>query len=259
MPAVIAPYVVRRDRRAPRARRCLLTGETLRCRAARASIGPRARWSVPASRLRRGRRSAGSSATLRAGARRSASARSSRRLMRATSTGRMPLRRRRDARSPRDAHRRAARRGAKAQEGLARLPREAQARAGRVDELRMFSKILIANRGEIACRVITHRAPDGHRAPSRCTPTPTRRASTCARPTRRCGSARRRRASRTCAATRSSPRRSETGAAGDPPRLRLPVRERGLRRGLRGGGRGLHRPARGGDPRAWARSRRPRR
>ena len=42
----------------------------------------------------------------------------------------------------------------------------------------MFAKLLIANRGEIACRVIAHRAAAGHRAPSRSTPTPTRGART---------------------------------------------------------------------------------
>ena len=50
----------------------------------------------------------------------------------------------------------------------------------------MFRKILIANRGEIACRVAAHRAAPGHRAPSRCTPTPTPARATCAWPTRRC-------------------------------------------------------------------------
>ncbi len=42
--------------------------------------------------------------------------------------------------------------------------------------------------------------------------------------------------------SRSSRRRSARGAAGHPPRLRLPVRERRLRRGLRGSGHRLHRP-----------------
>ena len=39
------------------------------------------------------------------------------------------------------------------------------------------------------------------------------------------------------------------GGGGDPPRLRLPVRERRVRRGRGGGGAGLDRPAAGGDPR----------
>ena len=52
-------------------------------------------------------------------------------------------------------------------------------------EARCSRKILIANRGEIACRVIAHRAAPGHRARSRCIPTPTPARATCAWPTRR--------------------------------------------------------------------------
>ena len=76
-----------------------------------------------------------------------------------------------------------------------------------------------------------------------------RRRCTCAWPTRRSRSARRPRARATCASTRSSTRSRTHGRRRGPPRLRLPVRERRLRRGVRGGGRDVHRAAAGGDPR----------
>jgi propionyl-CoA carboxylase alpha chain len=57
----------------------------------------------------------------------------------------------------------------------------------------MFRKILIANRGEIACRVIRTAKRMGIKPPSRSIPRPTPRRCMCARPTRRWRSARRRR------------------------------------------------------------------
>ena len=60
---------------------------------------------------------------------------------------------------------------------------------------------------------------------------------------------RRRRATAICAPTASSTPPAPAGARGDPSRLRLPVRERRLRRGLRRGRHRLHRPAAGRDPR----------
>ena len=57
-------------------------------------------------------------------------------------------------------------------------------------------------------------------------------------------------AARQLPARRSDHRRGEGDRrAGDPSRLRLPVRERAFRRGLRARGHRLHRPAAGGDPR----------
>ena len=95
-----------------------------------------------------------------------------------------------------------------------------------------------------------HRAPAGHRAPSPSTPTPTPTRATSAWPTRRCGSARPpARETLPASARRSSPPRKATGARGDPSGLRLPVGERRLRRGVRGGRHRLHRPAGRGDPR----------
>ena len=50
--------------------------------------------------------------------------------------------------------------------------------------------------------------------------------------------------------------RRAVGRRGDPPRLRLPGRERALREGLREGRRRVHRPARRRRSRRWARRRR---
>ena len=77
----------------------------------------------------------------------------------------------------------------------------------------MFDKILIANRGEIACRVIAHGAPAGRRAPSPSIPTPTRGALHVALADEAVpiGPAAGR-AKAICAATRSSPPRRRAGA-----------------------------------------------
>ena len=77
------------------------------------------------------------------------------------------------------------------------------------------------------------RAAHGHRAPSRCIPTPMPTRATCAWPTRRCSSARRRRASATCVASKILDAAKATGAQAVHPGYGFLSRERGLRRGLR--------------------------
>ena len=83
--------------------------------------------------------------------------------------------------------------------------------------------MLVANRGEIALRVIRACAQRSGCAPSRSTPTPTATRRTCGRPTSRCGSARPPQPSRTCRSPRCSRPPRDRGRRG-PPRLRLPVR-----------------------------------
>jgi 3-methylcrotonyl-CoA carboxylase alpha subunit len=72
----------------------------------------------------------------------------------------------------------------------------------------MFTKILIANRGEIACRVIKHRAPHGHPHRRRLFRGRRRRAPRAPGRRGRAASARRRRASPTWSPTRSSSRQA---------------------------------------------------
>ena len=119
-----------------------------------------------------------------------------------------------------------------------------------------FRKILIANRGEIALRIIrSARAPRlPHRGRVLHAPTPMR--ATCAgRP----GRLHRRAAAgavATCASRRiieaASAQRRRCGASG----LRLPGRERGLRAGLPGSRPGVHRPFARGDRRDGRQGRR---
>ena len=115
----------------------------------------------------------------------------------------------------------------------------------------------MANRGEIACRVIATLRRLGIRSVGRVHRRGPRRAARRRAPTRRC------RIDELPVRRRGPRRRRAIGRSGrDPPRLRVPVRERGPGAGVRRGGHGVRRPrgrrARGHgrqDPRQGARRR----
>ena len=119
-----------------------------------------------------------------------------------------------------------------------------------VSVVSMFAKILIANRGEIACRVIRTARAARDRARSRSIPRPTRDALHVAEADEawsdRPGAGARQlsRTSRAIIAAAQAQRRR-----GDPSGLRLPVGECGFRRGLRRGGPDLRRAAGRSDAR----------
>ncbi len=107
----------------------------------------------------------------------------------------------------------------------------------------MFNKILIANRGEIACRVAAHRAPPRRAHRRRLLGRRCAGRATCMPATRRCTSAAARRERQLPAVAAHPRRRASHRRAGGAPRLRLPERERGLRARLCRRRAGLHRPA----------------
>ena len=107
----------------------------------------------------------------------------------------------------------------------------------------MFDTVLVANRGEIAVRVIRTLRELGVRSVAVFSD-----ADADARHVREADTAVRigpaPAAESYLSVERLLDAARRTGAAGGPPGLRLPRGERGLRPGLRGGGAGLHRPAR---------------
>ena len=122
----------------------------------------------------------------------------------------------------------------------------------------MIESLLVANRGEIARRIIRTAQAARHPDRSRSTPRPTPACRSCteadeavadrARPTRR---------SPTATSRRSSPPPRRPAPQADPPRLRLPVRERRLRPYGRGQRPDLGRARRRGDHRDGRQDQRP--
>ena len=176
LPAVISPFVARQDRpvggaRAVSDRRALL---------GRARAGDRARARRRAGRRARSRPSTATSGRFStAGPEAIAAAKAliARRLRDGRSTRRAPITAQRHRRPPRVARRPG---------GAAGVPREAAALAGRAPAMdtrttrqtdrrrSMIRRLLIANRGEIAVRIIARLPRAGHRERRRATRTPTR-------------------------------------------------------------------------------------
>ena len=126
---------------------------------------------------------------------------------------------------------------------------DALRRVPHVSAAHVFDTILIANRGEIACRIIAHRAAPGHaqRRGVSPTPMPTRCTCACADEAVAIGPAPARESYLRIDALIAAARR--TGAQAIHPGYGFLSENADVRRGLRAGGAGLHRPAGRGDPR----------
>ena len=125
---------------------------------------------------------------------------------------------------------------------------------------RMFNQVLIANRGEIACRVIAHRASAWASAPSRSIrDADARRRCTSRWRTRRSASARRPARESYLASSASSTAAHAPGAEAIHPGYGFLSENADFAEALRRGRAGLHRPAAGRDPRHGQQDRAPRR
>ena len=149
---------------------------------------------------------------------------------------------------PEETRRQADPRARAAEEQAAGEPAEEAREHPAVTTRGKLRKILIANRGEIAVRVIRDLPRARHRDGRGLLRRRSRRRCTCVWPTRRYRSGLRRRGRATWSARRSSRWRRD-GRGRHPPRLRLPLGERGVRAGVRGREDRLHRPAGRGDGR----------
>ena len=107
----------------------------------------------------------------------------------------------------------------------------------------MFTKVLIANRGEIAVADHPHAAPHGHRARSRSIPTPTALPAPCSMPTRRCASVPRPRRESYLERRRHHRRLRDTGAQAVHPGYGFLSENRGFAERLAERRHRLHRPA----------------
>ncbi len=113
----------------------------------------------------------------------------------------------------------------------------------------MFSKVLIANRGEIACRIVRTRAPAGHPHRRRVFGCRRRRAARASGGRGGGASARRRRATATCAASVIIEAARRTGAQAIHPGYGFLSENEDFARACAPRRHRLHRAAAGGDPR----------